>query len=141
MNGHIIGFRPQTQKLELPHKTLSNTLAVKGLSNLRHPTRIVFTEWTIQILASHLYMRFDFACVSLFCKQFYERLKIIFMPIKHQPDLMYLRQIPLKRIHIFTFIQLFCLAVLWAIKSTAAALIFPVMVSSWFLYYITVKLL
>ena len=32
LNGHIIGFRPQTQKLELPHKTLSNTLAVKGLS-------------------------------------------------------------------------------------------------------------
>ena len=31
VNGHIIGFRPQTQKLELPHKTLSNTLAVKGL--------------------------------------------------------------------------------------------------------------
>ena len=62
------------------------------------------------------------------------------MPIKHQPDLMYLRQVPLKRIHIFTFIQLFCLAVLWAIKSTPAALIFPVMVSSLFFYYIiTVK--
>lgn len=60
--------------------------------------------------------------------QFFERLKIIFMPIKHQPDLMYLRQVPLKRIHIFTLIQLTCLAILWAIKSTAAALIFPVMV-------------
>ena len=31
LNGHIIGFRPHTQKLELPHKTLSNTLAVIGL--------------------------------------------------------------------------------------------------------------
>ena len=31
LNGHIIGFRPQTKKLELPHKTLSNTLAVTGL--------------------------------------------------------------------------------------------------------------
>ena len=31
LNGHITGFRPQLQKLELPHKTLSNTLAVKGL--------------------------------------------------------------------------------------------------------------
>ena len=31
LNGHIIGFRPQTQKLESPYKTLSNTLAVKGL--------------------------------------------------------------------------------------------------------------
>ena len=30
MNGHIIGFRPQTQKLESPYKTPSNTLAVTG---------------------------------------------------------------------------------------------------------------
>ena len=33
LNGHSIGFRPQTQKLESPYKTLSNTLAVKGLIN------------------------------------------------------------------------------------------------------------
>ena len=31
LNGHIIGFRPHTQKLESPYKTPSNTLAVKGL--------------------------------------------------------------------------------------------------------------
>ena len=31
LNGHIIGFRPQTQKVELPYDTPSNTLAVKGL--------------------------------------------------------------------------------------------------------------
>ena len=31
MNGHIRGLHPQTQKLESPHKTLSSTLAVKGL--------------------------------------------------------------------------------------------------------------
>ena len=35
LNGHIIGFHPQTQKLESLHKTRSNTLAVKGLLNLR----------------------------------------------------------------------------------------------------------
>ena len=32
LNGDTIGFRPQTQKLELPHKTLANILAVKGLT-------------------------------------------------------------------------------------------------------------
>ena len=32
LNGHIIGFRPQTQKLESPYKTPSSTMAVKGLS-------------------------------------------------------------------------------------------------------------
>lgn len=62
------------------------------------------------------------------------------MPIKHQPDLMYLRQVPLNRIHIFTFIQLFCLAVLWAIKSTDAALIFPIMVCIILLFYSFTKL-
>ena len=31
LNGHIIRFRPQTQKLESPYKTLSHTLSVKGL--------------------------------------------------------------------------------------------------------------
>ena len=32
LNDHIIGFHPQTQKLESPHKTLLSTLAVKGLT-------------------------------------------------------------------------------------------------------------
>ena len=31
MNGHITGFRSQTQKLETPYKTPSSTLAVKEL--------------------------------------------------------------------------------------------------------------
>ena len=31
LNGHIVGFRPQTQKLQSPFKTPSSTLAVKGL--------------------------------------------------------------------------------------------------------------
>ena len=34
LNGHIIGFRPQTQKLESPYKTLSSILAVKGLTEV-----------------------------------------------------------------------------------------------------------
>ena len=33
LNGHIIGFHLQTQKLESPYKTPSNTLAVKGLTH------------------------------------------------------------------------------------------------------------
>ena len=32
LNGHIIRFRPHTQKLESPYKTASSTLAVKGLT-------------------------------------------------------------------------------------------------------------
>ena len=35
LNGHSIGFCPQTQKLESPYKTPSNTQAVKGLNTTR----------------------------------------------------------------------------------------------------------
>ena len=32
LNGHILGFRVHTPKLESPYKTPSKTLAVKGLN-------------------------------------------------------------------------------------------------------------
>ncbi|KAG8579256.1 hypothetical protein GDO81_010776 [Engystomops pustulosus] len=59
--------------------------------------------------------------------QFTERLKLLFIPPKHQPDLIYLRHVPLRKVHIFTIIQLTCLIILWILKSTAAAIIFPLM--------------
>lgn len=59
--------------------------------------------------------------------QFTDRLQLLLMPAKHQPDFIYLRHVPLRQVHLFTFIQILCLAVLWIIKSTAAAIIFPLM--------------
>lgn len=77
------------------------------------------------------------ACISpyipdaYFCRslQFMDRLKLLLMPAKHQPDLIYLRHVPLRKVHLFTFIQVLCLALLWILKSTVAAIIFPVMVN------------
>ncbi|NXD64025.1 S4A4 protein, partial [Eolophus roseicapillus] len=60
--------------------------------------------------------------------QLTDRVRLLLMPAKHQPDLAYLRHVPLRRVHLFTIIQLLCLALLWVIKSTVAAIIFPVMV-------------
>ncbi|XP_072351358.1 electrogenic sodium bicarbonate cotransporter 1-like isoform X2 [Scyliorhinus torazame] len=60
--------------------------------------------------------------------QFMDRLKLLLMPPKHQPDFIYLRHVPLRRVHLFTFIQAICLAMLWILKSTVAAIIFPVMI-------------
>uniref|UniRef100_A0A9J8A2Q2 Anion exchange protein n=1 Tax=Cyprinus carpio carpio TaxID=630221 RepID=A0A9J8A2Q2_CYPCA len=60
--------------------------------------------------------------------QFMDRLQLLLMPAKHQPDLIYLRHVPLRRVHFFTFIQVLCLALLWVLKSTVAAIIFPVMI-------------
>ncbi|NWI46818.1 S4A4 protein, partial [Picathartes gymnocephalus] len=60
--------------------------------------------------------------------QLTDRVRLLLMPAKHQPDLAYLRHVPLRRVHLFTITQLLCLALLWVLKSTVAAIIFPVMV-------------
>ncbi|XP_004565886.2 electrogenic sodium bicarbonate cotransporter 4 isoform X1 [Maylandia zebra] len=60
--------------------------------------------------------------------QFWDRIKLYMMPSKHQPDFTYLRHVPLRRVHLFTLIQITCLAVLWVLKSTFLAIIFPVMI-------------
>uniref|UniRef100_H2VEP3 Anion exchange protein n=1 Tax=Takifugu rubripes TaxID=31033 RepID=H2VEP3_TAKRU len=60
--------------------------------------------------------------------QFWERIKLYLMPAKHQPDFSFLRHVPLRRVHLFTLVQLVCLAVLWILKSTFLAIIFPVMI-------------
>ncbi|NWH26326.1 S4A4 protein, partial [Grus americana] len=60
--------------------------------------------------------------------QLTDRVRLLLMPAKHQPDLPYLHHVPLHRVHLFTVIQLLCLALLWVLKSTMAAIIFPVMV-------------
>ncbi|NXG74449.1 S4A4 protein, partial [Baryphthengus martii] len=66
--------------------------------------------------------------VALNSIQLTDRVRLLLVPAKHQPDFTYLRHVPLRRVHLFTVIQLLCLALLWLIKSTAAAIIFPVMV-------------
>ncbi|XP_053287794.1 sodium bicarbonate cotransporter 3 [Pleuronectes platessa] len=60
--------------------------------------------------------------------QLFDRIKLFGMPAKHQPDLIYLRYVPLWKVHVFTAVQLSCLIVLWTIKASAAAVIFPMMV-------------
>ncbi|XP_023137688.2 sodium bicarbonate cotransporter 3-like isoform X3 [Amphiprion ocellaris] len=60
--------------------------------------------------------------------QLFDRIKLFGMPAKHQPDLIYLRYVPLWKVHVFTVIQMSCLIVLWVIKTSAAAVVFPMMV-------------
>ncbi|XP_046442370.1 electroneutral sodium bicarbonate exchanger 1-like isoform X2 [Daphnia pulex] len=60
--------------------------------------------------------------------QFYDRLLLLFMPTKYQPDHIYLRKVTLRRVHLFTFIQLLCFIVLWAVKEiNAISIAFPLM--------------
>ncbi|XP_048879516.1 electroneutral sodium bicarbonate exchanger 1 isoform X2 [Brienomyrus brachyistius] len=60
--------------------------------------------------------------------QFFDRLKLFGMPAKHQPDFIYLRHVPLRKVHLFTLTQLTCLVLLWVIKTSRAAIVFPMMV-------------
>ncbi|XP_078520085.1 sodium bicarbonate cotransporter 3 isoform X2 [Lissotriton helveticus] len=60
--------------------------------------------------------------------QLFDRIQLFAMPAKHQPDLIYLRYVPLWKVHVFTVIQLTCLVLLWVIKTSAAAVVFPMMV-------------
>ncbi|XP_068241534.1 sodium-driven chloride bicarbonate exchanger isoform X1 [Palaemon carinicauda] len=60
--------------------------------------------------------------------QFFDRILIMFMPLKYQPDYAFLRKVPLKKVHLFTLIQLACLACLWIIKSfSETSILFPLM--------------
>ncbi|XP_034072773.1 sodium-driven chloride bicarbonate exchanger-like isoform X4 [Gymnodraco acuticeps] len=60
--------------------------------------------------------------------QFFDRLRLFSMPAKHQPDFIYLRHVPLRKVHLFTIVQLTCLVLLWVIKTSKAAIVFPMMV-------------
>uniref|UniRef100_A0A8C0C517 Anion exchange protein n=1 Tax=Balaenoptera musculus TaxID=9771 RepID=A0A8C0C517_BALMU len=67
------------------------------------------------------------AFLLLLFPQFTKRVQLLLMPAKHQPDLLLLWHVPLRRVHFFTAIQLACLGLLWIVKSTPAAIIFPLM--------------
>ncbi|XP_025420919.1 anion exchange protein 3 isoform X2 [Sipha flava] len=57
--------------------------------------------------------------------QFFERLKLIFMPTKHHSEAPYVRHVQTYKMHLFTGIQLICLCGLWSIKSSSISLLFP----------------
>lgn len=66
---------------------------------------------------------------SLKGMQLVSRCLIILMPIKYQPDYIFLRHVRTRRVHFFTVIQVVCLALLWVIKTVnAISIAFPIMV-------------
>ena len=61
--------------------------------------------------------------------QFADRLKLWVMDPQKYPETHYLRAVPKRVIHIFTFVQLVCLALLWVVKSSVIGLAFPFFVA------------
>uniref|UniRef100_A0A2I3HK93 Anion exchange protein n=1 Tax=Nomascus leucogenys TaxID=61853 RepID=A0A2I3HK93_NOMLE len=73
-------------------------------------------------------------CGSCSHPQLSQRLLLILMPAKHHREQPYVTKVKTWRMHLFTCIQLGCIALLWVVKSTAASLAFP------FLLLLTVPL-
>ncbi|KAL3855466.1 hypothetical protein ACJMK2_014677, partial [Sinanodonta woodiana] len=66
--------------------------------------------------------------------QFIQRIMLAFMPLKYQPDYIYLRHVPLRRVHLYTAFQVLCLIIFWVVKSVnVISVAFPVV-----LYYFTI---
>uniref|UniRef100_A0A1B6CZY0 Anion exchange protein n=2 Tax=Clastoptera arizonana TaxID=38151 RepID=A0A1B6CZY0_9HEMI len=56
--------------------------------------------------------------------QFFERLRLFFMPVKHH-EAVFVRRVRTMKMHLFTTIQLMCLVILWIVKSSSFQLAFP----------------
>uniref|UniRef100_A0A914VVU0 Anion exchange protein n=1 Tax=Plectus sambesii TaxID=2011161 RepID=A0A914VVU0_9BILA len=60
--------------------------------------------------------------------QLFDRFLLFLMPMKYQPDTIYIRHVPINVIHRYTLFQIGCLAMLWVIKSIKkTSITFPIM--------------
>nr|XP_042908691.1 sodium bicarbonate cotransporter 3 isoform X2 [Parasteatoda tepidariorum] len=112
---HFLGVREQ-------RVTQIVIFALVGLS-------VLFTSVLQYIPMPVLYGVFLYMGISsLQGSQFFDRMLIVFMPQKYQPDYIFLRSVPTKKVHFFTCIQLVCLIILWLIKSyKPTSITFPLM--------------
>jgi hypothetical protein len=62
---------------------------------------------------------------SMMGVQFFERLSLLFMPVKYHPTVPFVRRVPTYKMHLFTIIQILALILLWTVKSSRFSLAFP----------------
>ncbi|KAG7334851.1 hypothetical protein KOW79_001447 [Hemibagrus wyckioides] len=62
---------------------------------------------------------------SLSGVQLWERIQLLIVPKKYHPSNPYATRVKPWKMHLFTFIQMVCLGILWAVKSTQASLALP----------------
>jgi len=67
--------------------------------------------------------------VSMRGNQFLERLTLLPMQRSLYPQTHYIRRVPFRTLHLYTMLQLICLAVLWITKSSSIAIIFPLFIA------------
>uniref|UniRef100_A0A2K5YWV1 Anion exchange protein n=1 Tax=Mandrillus leucophaeus TaxID=9568 RepID=A0A2K5YWV1_MANLE len=90
-----------------------------GLSILMEP---ILSRIPLAVLFGiFLYM----GVTSLIGIQLFDRILLLLKPSKYHPDVPYVKRVKTWRMHLFTGIQIICLAVLWVVKSTPASLALP----------------
>uniref|UniRef100_A0A8C8ZYN0 Solute carrier family 4 member 1 (Diego blood group) n=1 Tax=Prolemur simus TaxID=1328070 RepID=A0A8C8ZYN0_PROSS len=90
-----------------------------GLSILMEP---ILSRIPLAVLFGiFLYM----GVTSLSGIQLFDRILLLLKPPKYHPDVPYVKRVETWRMHLFTGIQIICLAVLWVVKSTPASLALP----------------
>ncbi|CAL8313605.1 unnamed protein product [Merluccius merluccius] len=113
------GDKPRIQEVKEQRVTGLLVAILVGLS-------IVIGELLRQIPLAVLFGIFLYMGVmSLNGIQLTERMMLLLMPPKYHPDHTYVRKVRTLRMHLFTCIQLVCLASLWVVMSTEASLAFP----------------
>ena len=68
--------------------------------------------------------------VSIKGNQFFERLTLWFMDSDLYPLTHYTRRVPMKVVHQFTLLQLAGLVVLWTVKVSSLAILFPLFIAA-----------
>lgn len=67
--------------------------------------------------------------VSISGNQLFERVGLWLMDSNLYPKTHYIRNVPIKVIHIFTAVQVSCLAVLWVVKASVVGILFPLFIA------------
>ncbi|XP_064646030.1 band 3 anion transport protein-like isoform X3 [Lineus longissimus] len=116
---HAPGEKPKL--LEVKEQRLTNFLVhvLIGISVLMSP---VLKEIPIAVLFGvFLYM----GVASMSGITLLDRCLLVLMPEKHHPEVDYVKKVRTRKMHLFTFLQVLWLVILWIVKSTAASLGFP----------------
>ncbi|XP_059812609.1 solute carrier family 4 member 1b (Diego blood group) isoform X1 [Hypanus sabinus] len=113
------GHKPQIQEVKEQRITGFAVAILIGLSILIG--NILRNIPLAALFGIFLYM----GVTSLNGIQLFDRLLLLFIPPKYHPDIAYTRKVHTRRMHIFTLIQLICIAILWAINKSRASLAFP----------------
>jgi mannitol/fructose-specific phosphotransferase system IIA component (Ntr-type) len=67
--------------------------------------------------------------VSMRGNQFFERINLWWTDPSLYPATHYIRRVPIWIVHKFTFLQLICLSVLWAVKVSVLGILFPLFIA------------